>query len=60
MLADSGDIRPMLEADALDADEVAEIVVRGLAEEKFLILPHPQVAEYFQQNASCTLTGSTR
>lgn len=51
MLADSGEIRPMLEADALDAEEVAEIVVRGLAEEKFLILPHPQVAEYFHHKA---------
>ena len=45
---------PMLEADpsgfldaeAIDPDEVAEIVAGGLAAGRFLLLPHPQVAEY--------------
>jgi NAD(P)-dependent dehydrogenase (short-subunit alcohol dehydrogenase family) len=41
-----------LQEGALDPAEVAAIVVRGLAEEKFLILPHPEVAEYFQRKAS--------
>ena len=36
---------------ALRPEQVAESVVRGLAEEKFLILPHPEVAEYFQRKA---------
>ena len=41
-----------LESTALDAQEVAEIVERGLADERFLILPHPQVAEYFLRKAT--------
>jgi len=36
---------------ALDPDRVADDVVRGLAEERFLILPHPEVAEYFRRKA---------
>jgi NAD(P)-dependent dehydrogenase (short-subunit alcohol dehydrogenase family) len=36
---------------ALEAEEVAEAVVRGLAAERFLILPHPEVAEYFRRKA---------
>ena len=31
---------------------VAEAVVQGLADERFLILPHPEVLEYFQRKAS--------
>ena len=37
---------------ALEPDEVADHVVQGLAEEKFLILPHAEVAEYFQRKAT--------
>jgi len=36
----------------LEPDTVADAVVRGLASESFLILPHPQVLEYFQRKAS--------
>ncbi len=36
---------------AIEADDVAESVIRGLAEERFLILPHPEVAEYFRRKA---------
>jgi NAD(P)-dependent dehydrogenase (short-subunit alcohol dehydrogenase family) len=36
---------------ALDPAAVAEIVVQGLAAEKFLILPHPEVADYIQRKA---------
>jgi NAD(P)-dependent dehydrogenase (short-subunit alcohol dehydrogenase family) len=32
-------------------EEVAEVVVEGLRDERFLILPHPEVAEYFQRKA---------
>jgi NAD(P)-dependent dehydrogenase (short-subunit alcohol dehydrogenase family) len=35
----------------LEPEEVAEAVVRGLAEERFLILPHPEVAEYWHRKA---------
>ena len=38
-------------APVLDANEVAELVVKGLEEEKFLILPHPEVADFFQRKA---------
>jgi NAD(P)-dependent dehydrogenase (short-subunit alcohol dehydrogenase family) len=36
----------------LEPDAVADAVVRGLAAEAFLILPHPQVLEYFRRKAS--------
>jgi NAD(P)-dependent dehydrogenase (short-subunit alcohol dehydrogenase family) len=35
----------------LEPEEVAEAVVDGLREERFLILPHPEVADYFQRKA---------
>jgi NAD(P)-dependent dehydrogenase (short-subunit alcohol dehydrogenase family) len=37
---------------SLSVEEVAEAVVQGLADERFLILPHPEVAEYFRRKAS--------
>lgn len=36
----------------LEANEVADAVVSGLREEKFLILPHPEVETYFQNKAN--------
>ena len=39
-------------AGALEPEEVADAAVKGLAEERFLILPHPEVAEYFRRKAS--------
>ena len=41
-----------LKATALSPEAVADSVIDGLAEERFLILPHPQVAEYFQHRAN--------
>ena len=41
-----------LKEGALEPEQVADIVVQGLAEERFLILPHPEVAEYFSRKAS--------
>jgi NAD(P)-dependent dehydrogenase (short-subunit alcohol dehydrogenase family) len=35
----------------LEPAEVAEAVVRAMREERFLILPHPQVLEYFRAKA---------
>jgi NAD(P)-dependent dehydrogenase (short-subunit alcohol dehydrogenase family) len=35
----------------LEPEEVAEAVVDGLREERFLILPHPEVTDYFQRKA---------
>ena len=40
-----------LRESALDPEQVADTVVTGLAEEHFLILPHPEVAEYFRRKA---------
>jgi NAD(P)-dependent dehydrogenase (short-subunit alcohol dehydrogenase family) len=36
---------------ALDPEEVARCVVQAIDEERFLILPHPEVAEYFRRKA---------
>ncbi|HEX6682721.1 MAG TPA: SDR family oxidoreductase [Candidatus Limnocylindrales bacterium] len=36
----------------LEPEEVADIVVEGLAAERFLILPHPEVAMYQQRKAA--------
>ena len=35
----------------IEADEVARCVVEALAEERFLILPHPEVQEYMRRKA---------
>ena len=35
----------------LEPEEVAEAVVEALAEERFLVLPHPEVLEYFRRKA---------
>ncbi|QGG94782.1 SDR family oxidoreductase [Actinomarinicola tropica] len=36
----------------MEPEEVADAVVAGLAEESFLILPHPEVAEYVRRKAT--------
>jgi NAD(P)-dependent dehydrogenase (short-subunit alcohol dehydrogenase family) len=40
-----------LRANALEPDDVADAVVKGIDEERFLILPHPEVAEYMRRKA---------
>jgi NAD(P)-dependent dehydrogenase (short-subunit alcohol dehydrogenase family) len=37
---------------ALEPEQVADSVVHGLADERFLILPHPEVAEFFHRKAT--------
>jgi hypothetical protein len=37
--------------DVLEPEAVAEAVVNGLRDERFLILPHADVAEYFRRKA---------
>ena len=37
---------------SLSVEQVADSVIEGLASEKFLILPHPEVAEYFRRKAN--------
>lgn len=41
----------LLAATALEPSAVADAVVEGLKAERFLILPHPEVAEYFRRKA---------
>jgi NAD(P)-dependent dehydrogenase (short-subunit alcohol dehydrogenase family) len=36
---------------ALEPEQVADVVVEGIRNERFLILPHPEVAEYFSRKA---------
>ncbi len=36
---------------AIEPEELAEAVVHGLRDERFLILPHPEVAEYVRRKA---------
>lgn len=45
------EMRGWVEGLAIDPDEVANAVVEGIANETFLILPHPIVGEYFQRKA---------
>jgi NAD(P)-dependent dehydrogenase (short-subunit alcohol dehydrogenase family) len=47
-----GERQSFLMKDAIEPETVAEVVVKGLAEEKFLILPHPEVATYFTHKAT--------
>jgi len=44
----------LLTAGALEADEVADVVAAALDDDRFLILPHPEVAEYYQLRAQDT------
>ncbi len=40
-----------LKESALTPEAVADAVIAGLADERFLILPHPKVADYFKNKA---------
>ncbi len=51
MLNSDDPIISMLRDAALTAEQVADAVVHGLHEERFLILPHPEVADYFRNKA---------
>ena len=41
-----------LRANALEPSDVADAVVKAIEEERFLVLPHPEVAEYFSRKAT--------
>ena len=47
----TAEMREWVQDLAIDVDEVAAAVVRGIREEQFLILPHPVVLDYFQNKA---------
>ena len=43
---------PLLEPYAIEPEQVADVVVAGLEEESFLILPHPEVKKFIQNKAN--------
>ena len=43
---------PLLAEGLLEPEDVAEAVVAGIREERFLILPHPKVADYMALKAT--------
>ena len=51
MLDPEDPIHQFLQVQSITAGEAAEAILRGMAEETFLILPHPQVAEFFRMKA---------
>ena len=50
--ASKSGVGALLRDTAIEPEQVADAVVKGIAEEKFLILPHPEVAEYFLRKAT--------
>ena len=46
------DVGDFLDEGAIEPEQVADAVVQGLADERFLILPHPEVAEYVRRRAT--------
>ncbi|MGW2251179.1 SDR family NAD(P)-dependent oxidoreductase [Kitasatospora sp. NPDC001660] len=53
MLAATGAVgEALLAPTALDPEDVAEAALAGLREDRFLILPHPEVAEYYRTRAT--------
>jgi NAD(P)-dependent dehydrogenase (short-subunit alcohol dehydrogenase family) len=51
LLKGDGGLASFLIEGAITPEQVAEEVVKGLAEERFLILPNPEVAEFFRRKA---------
>lgn len=55
MLEDAGPVTEILIRDALlEPDDVAEAVWQAMQDDRFLILPHPEVADYYTARASDT------
>jgi NAD(P)-dependent dehydrogenase (short-subunit alcohol dehydrogenase family) len=55
MLAEAGaGGRFLMGASAIEPEQVADAVAEGLADDRFLILPHPEVAGYYQARAADT------
>lgn len=55
MYEESGALRDLLVTNSLlEPAEVAEATVRAMVEERFLVLPHPEVAEYYAVRATQT------
>jgi NAD(P)-dependent dehydrogenase (short-subunit alcohol dehydrogenase family) len=51
LLGEDGEKDSFLKAGSVSVDQVADAVIKGLEAERFLILPHPEVLEYFQRKS---------
>lgn len=64
MLDNTGPMREILSRDTvLTPEQVAESVWQGMADDRFLILPHPEVQGYYEHRVAHTdrwLTGMRR
>jgi NAD(P)-dependent dehydrogenase (short-subunit alcohol dehydrogenase family) len=55
MLEDAGPLQELLSRDtALEPEQVADAFVAALADDRFLVLPHPEVAGYYAARATDT------
>jgi NAD(P)-dependent dehydrogenase (short-subunit alcohol dehydrogenase family) len=55
MLEQAGPLKDLLTRDAaLAPDDVAQAWVDSLADDRFLVLPHPEVGDYYRARASDT------
>jgi hypothetical protein len=39
-------------SDLLDPEQVADMVIEAIEEERFLVLPHPEVLDFFRRKAA--------
>ena len=51
LLGEDGEKDSFLKEGSVSVEEAADAVIEGLKAEQFLILPHPEVLEYFQRKA---------
>jgi NAD(P)-dependent dehydrogenase (short-subunit alcohol dehydrogenase family) len=55
MLDDAGPLKNVLSHDtALEPEDVAEALWQAMQEDRFLVLPHPEVADYYATRATTT------
>jgi NAD(P)-dependent dehydrogenase (short-subunit alcohol dehydrogenase family) len=49
LLGENGERKGFLQDGSVTAEHVAQTTLQGVADERFLILPHPEVLEYYQR-----------
>jgi NAD(P)-dependent dehydrogenase (short-subunit alcohol dehydrogenase family) len=52
MLVGAGPRGVLLDADAISPEQVADCVVVAMSDDRFLVLPHPEVARYYARRAT--------
>jgi hypothetical protein len=63
MLDGTDELGALIQAGAIEPDAVADALAEAIAEDRFLVLPHPEVADYYGFRASDTdawLTGMNK